>query len=271
VGKGILPRLSIITTTYNDSAGLASTVESIKIISELDLQLIIVDGSTEGSSSTPEIIENAIGAHSNIDVKILYGPDRGIYHAMNKGLMETDGDWIWFMNSGDMFASGAKDFYVETVNSERLWGVGGYIQIDDDGCIRDDIEEELVADLNFNNFIKKKGHWCHQSTIFSTKTIQEFGHYSEEYSFASDFEFTLRLYMKYEPFVYPHRVAVSSWGGASKTSYMVSQFEKNDAIANVLGYSRVRKFFLNLKATISWLVRYRRLNSLGYKWGRIVS
>ncbi|MGY4027445.1 glycosyltransferase family 2 protein [Aeromonas rivuli] len=97
-----MPKLSIITVNYNDSVGLLKTIKSLrssKILKTDNLELVIVDGaSTDDSLSVirQNIIENDV---------FVSEPDKGIYDAMNKGIVLSTGDWIYFLNSGDVFDS----------------------------------------------------------------------------------------------------------------------------------------------------------------------
>ena len=89
--------LSIITINYNNKKGLLKTINSIKEQSFIDFEWIIIDGgSTDGSV---EIIREN-------ESRIAYWisePDKGVYDAMNKGILRANGVWLNFMNSGDTF------------------------------------------------------------------------------------------------------------------------------------------------------------------------
>ncbi len=93
-----LPRLSIITVVRNDARGLVRTLVSVAAQNYANRQVILIDGgSTDG---TLETIRQHAAA---IDIWVSE-PDEGIYHAMNKGVVLADGEWMLFMNSGDEFA-----------------------------------------------------------------------------------------------------------------------------------------------------------------------
>ena len=89
--------LSIITINYNNKKGLLKTIDSIKEQSFTDFEWIIIDGgSTDGSV---EIIREN-------ESRIAYWiseHDKGVYDAMNKGILHANGLWLNFMNSGDTF------------------------------------------------------------------------------------------------------------------------------------------------------------------------
>nr|WP_295923782.1 glycosyltransferase family 2 protein [uncultured Dyadobacter sp.] len=91
----MMQKLSIITINYNNAAGLQKTIESVVTQTSADFEYIVVDGgSTDGSTEVIRRYED----------KITYWvsePDRGIYHAMNKGILQAKGKYCHFLNSGD--------------------------------------------------------------------------------------------------------------------------------------------------------------------------
>ena len=88
--------LSIISITYNDLKGLEYTLASITEENE-DVEHIIVDGnSTDG---TKDLLKGLSDTY-----KWVSESDKGLYDAMNKGVSLAKGDWICFMNAGDLFA-----------------------------------------------------------------------------------------------------------------------------------------------------------------------
>lgn len=90
-------KVSIITVVYNGVSSLKKTMDSVFSQSWNDIEYIIIDGgSTDG---TYDIIKQS-------EDKLAYWcsePDKGVYDAMNKGIKKATGDWICFLNSGDIF------------------------------------------------------------------------------------------------------------------------------------------------------------------------
>ena len=92
-------RYSVITINYNNREGLKQTIESIVSQTYQDFEFIIIDGgSTDGSVDV--IMENSDNISYWVSEK-----DKGVYHAMNKGVAQAHGDYLIFMNSGDCFHS----------------------------------------------------------------------------------------------------------------------------------------------------------------------
>lgn len=90
-------KYSVITINYNNKIGLSHTIKSVVGQSYRDFEFIIIDGgSIDGSVDI--IKDNA----NQIDYWITE-KDRGIYHAMNKGVAQARGEYCVFLNSGDYF------------------------------------------------------------------------------------------------------------------------------------------------------------------------
>lgn len=92
----ISPKFTIITITYNAAHWLERTVLSILSQSYPNIEYLIIDGgSTDG---TVDIIKQ----YAPGIAFWLSEPDEGLYDAMNKGLKHASGDYVWFINAGDM-------------------------------------------------------------------------------------------------------------------------------------------------------------------------
>lgn len=92
-------KFTIITINYNNADGLRRTIESVVNQTYTDYEYVIIDGgSADGSVDVIREYED----------KITYWvseKDKGIYNAMNKGVKVSHGDYLMFMNSGDVFYS----------------------------------------------------------------------------------------------------------------------------------------------------------------------
>lgn len=90
-------KLTIITINFNHLDGLRKTYESVMAQTFRDFEWIVIDGgSTDGSR---EFIE----AHQTSFAHWCSEPDKGVYNAMNKGIVVANGEYLNFMNSGDVF------------------------------------------------------------------------------------------------------------------------------------------------------------------------
>lgn len=93
------PKISIITVVYNDAQGLETTLTSVANQSYKNIEYIVVDGASK--DGTLEVIKK-----NEFKISVWKSePDKGIYDAMNKGLALASGDYVWFMNAGDIIFS----------------------------------------------------------------------------------------------------------------------------------------------------------------------
>ena len=93
-----MPKVSVITVTYNCQSVIEETILSIINQSFKDFEFIVIDGSSK--DRTLQIINK----YSPLISILISEPDKGIYDAMNKGLATASGEWIIFMNAGDKFS-----------------------------------------------------------------------------------------------------------------------------------------------------------------------
>lgn len=105
-------KLSIITVNYNNAEGLDRTLRSVEMQSCLELEHIIIDGgSSDESIGMIEAYEARIESLRADEsrgyplVSWVSERDGGIYDAMNKGVRKAIGEYLYFLNSGDVLAS----------------------------------------------------------------------------------------------------------------------------------------------------------------------
>jgi len=91
------PKISIITVVYNGELTIKDTINSIIYQSFLDYEYIIIDGCSNDNTL------NIVNEFSDKINHIISEPDKGIFDAMNKALLLAKGEWLIFINSGDLF------------------------------------------------------------------------------------------------------------------------------------------------------------------------
>jgi glycosyltransferase involved in cell wall biosynthesis len=153
-----LPKISIITVTYNAEKYIERTILSVVSQTYSNIEYIIVDGASK--DKTLDVIAK-YNAHS----VLVSEPDNGLYDAMNKGLERATGDYVWFINAGDIINSsetleviiqngnGADFLYGNTVVIDEFGNIKPYHKIKPDESV-----------MNYKKFINGMVV-CHQSML----------------------------------------------------------------------------------------------------------
>jgi len=96
-------RLTYVTITYNASAVLQRTLDSVMAQDYPEIMHLIIDGASTDETllMVERYIERSNKAGNGHSVQLMSEPDEGIYDAMNKGLRSLTGDYVCFLNAGD--------------------------------------------------------------------------------------------------------------------------------------------------------------------------
>lgn len=94
----VAPLVTVVTVVQDGDSQIATTIESILAQDYAALDLVVIDGGSR--DRTREIVA---GYQPRL-AHFVSEPDRGIYDAMNKGIRAARGEFILFMNCGDVFA-----------------------------------------------------------------------------------------------------------------------------------------------------------------------
>ncbi|MBR6979883.1 MAG: glycosyltransferase [Prevotella sp.] len=176
-------KLSIITINYNNLEGLKETMGSVLSQNFKDYEWIVIDGgSTDGSKELLERNNDAISYWVS-------EPDRGIYHAMNKGVDVAQGEYCQFLNSGDSLIS---PDILEKVFSYELSDVNyGDVWLTKKGKV---VEKRTYPDTITLPCLFGYPPPSHQATFFRTLLVKQHL-YREQYSIAADVCLFLELYV----------------------------------------------------------------------------
>ena len=237
-------KLSIITVNKNNSIGLEKTCLSIVTQTFNNFEWIVIDGLSE---------DNSVEVIKQYSKKINYWvseSDSGIYEGMNKGIKKAKGEFLLFLNSGDILVH---PWTLQEVFNE--------------------IEDSEYADVYYSNAISenykvlefpkkisieflKKAHISHQNSLIKREL---FNHqlYNENYRIISDWYFFITELIKYNItfFHINTLIAIYDISGVSTKRREQSLSEKQDAITK-LGLTGKVNINIVLLIKIHKLVKY---------------
>ena len=95
MGSAIQPLISVVVSVFNGATTLQQCIDSVVAQTYPARELIVIDGGSD--DGTLQILQHNAAQFSYW----ISEPDRGIYHAWNKGLLRARGEWICFLGADD--------------------------------------------------------------------------------------------------------------------------------------------------------------------------
>ncbi len=182
-----MSKLSIITVCLNEYETIDITLRSIANQTFQDFDWIVVDGAS--SDGTLDVINR----YKDRITLLISESDNGVYDAMNKGIMNSQSEYLYFMNGGDYVESVVT---LENVFSKKPSANIVYGDIIDLGS------NNINPLLKMPNKITKSFHYKktlpHQSTFIKRSLFDIVGLYDETYRIAADYDFTMRAIFRYK-------------------------------------------------------------------------
>ena len=244
-------KVTVVTAVLNDAGHIEQTILSVISQTDIEIEYIIVDGGSK--DGTLELI----GKYKDKISLLISEPDRGVYDAMNKGIKYSTGDFVYFLNSGDVLLNPSilSKIKFEDVNVRNTIIYGNVI------VAYGNIEALEKPRPFFNSKMKFKGIGiCHQSMFFPGELIRN-EKYDLSYNIAADYDLAYRLWRKGTVFLYKDiTIAKYDWGkGISSNPYkLLDVYRENARVCHqqlnplywakmVLEYIRLQKKLANLK------------------------
>lgn len=174
-------KFSIITVCWNNLNGLKKTAQSILNQDYIKFEWLIIDGkSTDGTI-------DYVNSLNDKRLNFFSEKDDGLYDAMNKGIANAKGDYMIFMNSGDLFFAPSTlgtvaKHLINNENTGLLYG------------------DSYDYDHNNNMHYRKARHHSkafrgmftqHQSMFFKVLQKQGQPKYDLNYKLSADYKFIL--------------------------------------------------------------------------------
>lgn len=179
-----------------------------------DCEWLVIDG--DSNDGTKAFLEE-YGA------PFISEPDRGLYDAMNKGIAHACGDYLFFLNAGDVFAGDGV-----------LKALADQIAMADnppDFIYGDSLEERpgQAAAYKAARAHEKAalGMFTHHQAMFYRRSLMDDLRYDLAYQIAADYKLTLRFLERCENILYvPFPVCLFESGGISQQKTALGRCEQ---------------------------------------------
>ena len=242
-------KTSLITISCNAQKTIQNTLESVQNQSFKSLEHVVIDG---GSTDDTLSIAKQFPHLS----KIISEPDKGIYDALNKGIKNSTGEIIGFLNSDDTFYNeNSLKIISEALDKNTDCVFGDLIYTDTNEKVK-----RVWKGSAFKKGAFKKGWMPAHPTFYCRRSVYEkLGLYDDSYRIAGDFELMLRFLEKnnIRSKYIPHTLVNMKVGGASnnglKSKFDILKeefraFDQNNIQLNKLSYlfhkaKKIKEFF----------------------------
>ena len=188
-------KISIITATFNSSATVHDTLDSVLRQNYKNYELIIKDGGS--IDNTLEICQEYEPAFEG-RMKIISCPDRGIYDAMNQGIKAATGDVVGILNSDDLY-----------IDENILGDIAFVFEKNDVGCVygnlyfvdaqdTNKVTRRWIGSQHTKGAFQKGWHPAHPTFYAKREYYKQFGGFDTTFDVSADFELMLRFIEKNE-------------------------------------------------------------------------
>lgn len=195
-------RFSIITCTFNAEAVIERTLDSVLEQTHSHLEHLIIDGASK--DRTVEMAQHYKTKSDEEDhchdVIICSEPDGGLYDAMNKAIAKATGDYVLFLNAGDVFPSpDTLEMVAESVgDGEALPAVlyGDTDIVNEEGRFLRHRRLAAPRRLTWRSFMKGM-LVCHQAFYARTDLAKQTP-YNLDYRYSADVDWCIRIMKRAE-------------------------------------------------------------------------
>lgn len=179
------PKISIITVVFNALEDLKQTYNAIAQLNYPNIEWVVIDGNS--NDGTIEWLKQ----RQNLSNNWISEKDKGLYDAMNKGILNSTGEYLWFINAGDLPSDKEVLTNVKFNNQDVIYGKAAII--DDSGKI---INERIgyPKTLNWKSF-RFGMNVSHQALIVKKSIV---GTYDLSYKICADIDWVIQLLKKAE-------------------------------------------------------------------------
>ena len=251
------PQVSIVTPSYNQGRFIERTLRSVLDQSGVDVQYIVVDGTSR--DATVDVLER----YRDRLAELVIEPDDGQADALRKGFRLATADICGYLNSDDYLLPGTLRTVLEYFEQHP----------DVDAIYTDrifvDQEDRLTGYWRLpphSDYVMCRWDFIPQETCFWRRAVmEELGGIDPGYQFAVDYDLFARMMKNGKRFVHlPGFFAVFREHSESKTSSQLEAvgLQEMERVREKYGFV-VKRYHMPIAAFYYGLVRAR---SIVYEW-----
>lgn len=174
-------KFTIITVSFNPGEKLKKTLRSVTEQTFADYEVIVKDGgSTDGSTDFLQKMESP-------RIRLLSGKDAGIYDAMNRAVEQAAGEYVLFLNCGDVLADAGVLERAAAVIDQTQAASGQKPRVFYGDTLGEKNGVTIASAPRITGFTCYRNIPCHQSCFYSTGLCRE-KPYDLQYRIRADYD-----------------------------------------------------------------------------------
>lgn len=199
------PLVSVVVPCFNHGRFLREALASIGTPAVRTEIIVVDDGSTD---STPEVMATFETAN---DFRGVRQQNAGLAEARNKGLRESRGKYVVFLDADDRLAPGAIDLGAACIDErpECAFVFGRCRMIDRDGTVLPTPEQPRIVRDHYRELLRRNYIWMPATVMFRRDPLERIGGFNSDVNAAADYEVYLHLARHYP--VYDHAQVVAHY------------------------------------------------------------
>jgi glycosyltransferase involved in cell wall biosynthesis len=200
-----MPKVSVIIPTYNSSRTIGETLQSVFGQTYSDFEILLInDGSTD---NLMEVLKD----FKDSRLQILHYKNGGLSAARNRGIDQASGEYLIFLDADDLWSSDKLESHVKALdNTCKTNSRAGIVYswsyfLDDETstCYLNhpkSYEGNVLPNILENNFVTSGSN-----PMITRKAIDSVGYFNDDFKGASDWEYWIRLAVKWDYILIPER------------------------------------------------------------------
>ncbi|WP_263358969.1 glycosyltransferase family 2 protein [Acidicapsa ligni] len=252
--KANQPLVTVVTAVYNGQPYVEGCLESVLNQDYPNIEHIVLDaGSKDGTIDVLRKYDDRIAFWRS-------EPDKGVYDAWNKALLEARGEWICFLGVDDEFLPGAVSAYMKlAIQNPEAEYLSSKVRV--------------IHDTGYERIIGARWAWrafsnrmctAHVGSMHHRDLFRRLGKFDTSYRIVGDYEFLLRARGQLRAAYMPVITVMMRYGGISSDKKALEE----QAAAKIAAGGR-NKLLADLE------LRYAKakylLRPLRHAWGRMMA
>ncbi|MCM1048848.1 MAG: glycosyltransferase [Clostridiales bacterium] len=247
------PEFSVLVVCLNPKDKLKKTLDSIRIQTYRNYEIVIKDGlSSDGSLS---FIKNASDLETEYaNLRLIEKKDSGIYDAMNQAVEAAKGKYIYFLNCGDVFynenvLANMAEFIHNNPSDAAIYYGNIYERL---------TGREVASNPHMDDFGCYRNVPCHQACFYDRKLLVAHP-FEIRYRVRADYEqflwcFYTNEFMKRVDIVYSDILIADYEGGGfseTKNNKKISSTEHKEIVRKYLPKGKIIKYRILMWITLA--------------------